>query len=98
MANAEDNQWQSSLSAIDLSAIESLKKLKVEQDVLDERLKAMEDLKGDVANAVYLRVRETIGNARRRSMSSRGRSSRRHATSTRSCARCSSASRPITKP
>ncbi|HSC12326.1 MAG TPA: hypothetical protein VLC97_15240, partial [Rhodanobacteraceae bacterium] len=58
MANAEDNQWQSSLSAIDLSAIESLKKLKVEQDVLDERLKAMEDLKGEVANAVYLRVRQ----------------------------------------
>jgi hypothetical protein len=58
MANAEDNQWQSSLSAIDLSAIESLKKLKVEQDVLDERLKAMEDLKGEVASAVYLRVRQ----------------------------------------
>jgi len=58
MANAEDNQWQSSLSAIDLSAIESLKKLKVERDVLDERLKAMEDLKGEVANAVYLRVRQ----------------------------------------
>jgi len=55
MANAEDNQWQSSLSAIDLSAIESLKKLKVEQAVLAERLKAMEDLKGEVANAVYLR-------------------------------------------
>jgi hypothetical protein len=58
MANAGDNQWQSSLSAIDLSAIESLKKLKVEQDVLDERLKAMEDLKGEVANAVYQRVRQ----------------------------------------
>lgn len=58
MANPEDNQWQSSLDAIDLSAIESLKKLKLEQDVLDERLKAMEDLKGEVANAVYLRVRD----------------------------------------
>jgi hypothetical protein len=58
MANPEDNQWQSALDAIDLSAIESLKKLKAEQDVLDERLKAMEDLKGEVANAVYLRVRE----------------------------------------
>jgi FHA domain-containing protein len=58
MANPEDNQWQSALDAIDLSAIESLKKLKLEQDVLDERLKAMEDLKGEVANAVYLRVRE----------------------------------------
>ena len=58
MANAEDNQWQDALNAIDLSAIESLKKLKLEQDVLDERLKAMEDLKAQVANAVYLRVRE----------------------------------------
>lgn len=58
MANPEDNQWQSALDAIDLSAIESLKKLKAEQDALDERLKAMEGLKGEVANAVYLRVRE----------------------------------------
>ena len=58
MANAEDNQWQDALNAIDLSAIESLKKLKLEQDVNDERLKAMEDLKAQVANAVYLRVRD----------------------------------------
>jgi len=58
MANAEDNQWQDALNAIDLSAIESLKKLKLEQDVNNERLKAMEDLKAQVANAVYLRVRE----------------------------------------
>ncbi len=58
MANPEDNEWQSALNAIDLSAIESLKKLKLEQDVLDERLKAMEDLKAEVASAVYLRVRE----------------------------------------
>ncbi|HSE13007.1 MAG TPA: hypothetical protein VLB69_10270, partial [Rudaea sp.] len=58
MANPEDNEWQSALDAIDLSAIESLKKLKLEQDVLDERLKAMEDLKAEVAGAVYLRVRE----------------------------------------
>lgn len=58
MANEEDNEWQSALNAIDLSAIESLKKLKLEQDVLDERLKAMENLKGEVANAVYLRVQE----------------------------------------
>jgi hypothetical protein len=58
MANTEDNQWQSALSAIDLSAIESLKTLKHEQDILDERLKAMEAMKTDVASAVYLRVRD----------------------------------------
>jgi hypothetical protein len=57
MANPEDNQWQTALSAIDLTAIESLKTLKVEQDVLDERLKVMESMKTDVASAVYLRVR-----------------------------------------
>ncbi len=57
MANPEDNQWQAALSAIDLSAIESLKTLKLEQDVLDERLKTMEKLKTDVASAVYVRVR-----------------------------------------
>jgi hypothetical protein len=57
MAN-EDNQWQSALSAIDLSAIESLKTLKQEQDILDERLKAMEAMKTDVASAVYARVRD----------------------------------------
>lgn len=58
MANSEDNQWQAELSAVDLSAIDSLKTLKAEQDVLDERLKAMEAMKGDVASAVYVRVRE----------------------------------------
>jgi len=58
MANSEDNQWQAELSAIDLSAIDALKTLKAEQDVLDERLKAMEAMKGEVASAVYLRVRE----------------------------------------
>ena len=45
MANSDNNQWQSALSAIDLSAIESLKTLKGEQDVLDERLKTMEAMK-----------------------------------------------------
>jgi FHA domain-containing protein len=58
MASPEDNEWQAALSAIDLSAIESLKTLKGEQDVLDERLQAMEALKSDVASAVYLRVRD----------------------------------------
>jgi hypothetical protein len=57
MANPEDNQWQTELGAVDLSAIESLKTLKVEQDVLDGRLKTMEAMKTEVASAVYLRVR-----------------------------------------
>jgi hypothetical protein len=57
MTNPEENQWQTALNAIDLSAIESLKTLKKEQDVLDERLKSMEAMKTDVASAVYLRVR-----------------------------------------
>jgi hypothetical protein len=56
--NSEDNQWQAALSAIELSAIESLKSLKSEQDVLDERLQAMEAMKSDVASAVYARVRD----------------------------------------
>ena len=54
----EDNQWQGALSAIDLSAIESLKALKQEQDVLDERLKSMEAMKSEVAAAVFMRVRD----------------------------------------
>ena len=57
MATSEDNQWQAALAAIDLSAIESLKTLKQEQDVLDERLKSMEAMKGEVAAAVFTRVR-----------------------------------------
>ena len=58
MATPEDNQWQTALAGIDLSAIESLKTIKAEQDVLDERLKAMEGLKSDVAQPVYARVRD----------------------------------------
>ena len=57
MATSEDNQWQGALAAIDLSAIESLKTLKHEQDVLDERLKSMEAMKSEVAAAVFTRVR-----------------------------------------
>lgn len=58
MTNPEESQWQSALNAIDLSAIEKLKKLKHEQDVLDERLKSMDAMKKEVAAAVYVRVRE----------------------------------------
>ncbi|HZP65715.1 MAG TPA: FHA domain-containing protein [Rudaea sp.] len=55
---AKGNEWQEALGAIDLSAIDSLKTLKREQDQLTERLDAMETLKTSVATAVYLRVSE----------------------------------------
>lgn len=64
MANQE-NPWQEALAAIDLSAIDSLKTLKHEQDVLDERLQAMDGLKTEVATAVYLRVRDDYLKRRR---------------------------------
>ena len=47
----KDNEWQEALGAIDLSAIDSLKTLKQEQDQLSERLKAMDELKASVATA-----------------------------------------------
>ena len=53
----KDNEWQEALGAIDLSAIDSLKTLKQEQDQLNERLQAMDELKASVAAAVYVRVR-----------------------------------------
>jgi hypothetical protein len=53
----KENEWQEALGAIDLSAIDSLKTLKQEQDQLNERLQAMDELKASVATAVYLRVR-----------------------------------------
>ncbi|MEP6485602.1 MAG: FHA domain-containing protein [Rudaea sp.] len=57
MAAAKENEWQDALGAIDLSAIESLKTLKAEQDQLDERLKSMEELKANFAPPVFDRVR-----------------------------------------
>ena len=53
----QPNEWQQALAAIDLSAIESLKKLKAEQDQLDERLKSMDELKANFAPPVFERVR-----------------------------------------
>lgn len=53
----KDNEWQSELAAIDMAPAESLKALKRERDVLDERLRQMESMKSEVADAVYLRVR-----------------------------------------
>ncbi len=57
MANQE-NPWQQALAAIDVSSIDSLKTLKQDQDVLDQRLSAMDAMKKDVADAVYQRVRD----------------------------------------
>ena len=54
----KDNEWQSALSAIDLSAIEALKTLKQERDQLDGRLQSMDGMKANFADAVYKRVRE----------------------------------------
>lgn len=53
----QPNEWQQALAAIDLSAIESLKKLKAEQDQLDDRLKSMDELKANFAPPVFERVR-----------------------------------------
>jgi hypothetical protein len=44
-------------SAIDAGCIDALTRLKDEQDVLDQRVKAMDEMKASVAEAVYLRVR-----------------------------------------
>lgn len=54
----KDNEWQAALSAIDLSAIDSLKTLKQERDQLDGRLQSMESMKANFAEPVYRRVRE----------------------------------------
>ena len=53
----KQNEWQESLAAIDLSAIDSLKTLKQEQDQLNDRLKSMEELKATFAPPVFERVR-----------------------------------------
>lgn len=55
--STNENEWQGALSAIDLSAIDSLKKLKQEHDQVTERLKSMEAMKSNFADAVYVRVR-----------------------------------------
>jgi len=55
---SKDNEWQDALAAIELSSIESLKKLKQEQDQLNARLQSMEELKSTFAEPVYKRVRD----------------------------------------
>jgi len=54
----KDNEWQSALSAIDLSTIEALKTLKQEQDQLGSRLQSMDAMKATFADAVTKRVRD----------------------------------------
>ncbi len=62
----QENDWAKALDAIDVSALESLKRLKQEQDLLDERLKAMAAMKATVAAAVYQRVLDDYQARRRR--------------------------------
>ena len=54
---AEQNPWKQALAAIDASAIEQLNTLKKDRDILDERLKALDGVRQDFADAVYQRVR-----------------------------------------
>jgi len=54
---SKDKDWQSELAGIDVAPVDALKELKRERDVLDERLKQMDAIKGEVAEAVYIRVR-----------------------------------------
>jgi hypothetical protein len=48
---------QDELNQIEVACADELKKIKDEQDVIDGRIKAMDDMKSTVAEAVYLRVR-----------------------------------------
>lgn len=51
------NERIAALEAIDVSAVDALKTLKAEQDILAERLQQLEDKRSAVAEPVYLRVR-----------------------------------------
>ncbi len=51
------NDRIAALEAIDVSAVDALKALKAEQDVLTERLQQLEEKRSAVAEPVYLRVR-----------------------------------------
>jgi hypothetical protein len=51
------NDRIAALEAIDVSAVDALKTLKSEQDVLTERLQQLEEKRSAVAEPVYLRVR-----------------------------------------
>ena len=51
------NERLAALETIDVTAVDALKLLKAEQDVLSERLAQLEERRSGVADAVYLRVR-----------------------------------------
>lgn len=51
------NERIAALEAIDVTAVDALKKLKAEQDILAERLAQLEERRSSVAEPVYLRVR-----------------------------------------
>jgi len=53
----QENQWQQALAAIDATSIDALNAIKKDHDVLDERLKELDKVKKDFAEAVYTRVR-----------------------------------------
>ncbi len=67
-------------SAIDASCIDALTRLKDEQEVLDQRIKAMDEMKASVAEAVYLRVRSDYV-ARRNALEEQARPLRENARS-----------------
>ena len=94
----QPNEWQQALAAIDLSAIESLKKLKTEQDQLDERLKSMDELKANFAPPVFERVRSDYHEATERSRrTGRAAEAGRARTVFKSARSSSNVSKPITK-
>jgi hypothetical protein len=45
------------INKIEIASADALKRLREEREVLEGRIKAMDDMKGDVQEAVYLRVR-----------------------------------------
>ena len=51
------NERLAALETIDVTAVDALKLLKAEQDILSERLAQLEERRSGVADAVYLRVR-----------------------------------------
>src|SRR6185503_13948683 len=53
----EDSIVLEQLNKIDTGPADALKALREEREVLEGRVKAMDDMKADVAEAVYLRVR-----------------------------------------
>jgi len=57
MAEQQQNPWKEALATIDVSTIDQLNALKKDRDVLDARLKGLDAVRADFADAVYQRVR-----------------------------------------